>query len=143
VEAIDTAALLTLESDDLVPAALENRITAANAADVRARIVVEGASGPTTAAADRALEERGVVVVPGILANGGGVTVSGFEWVQDRMGCFSRESEMHERLEDDMVRAFDDVASMAAPHGVSRRIAAHVVAIQRVARDLETRGLYA
>ena len=141
--AIDPASLLALECEVLVPAALENQITAANAGDVKARIVVEGANGPTTAAADRILESRGVVVVPDILANGGGVTVSYFEWVQDRMGFFWRESEVNERLEDIMVHAFDDVASMAAAHGVSYRIAAYMVAIQRVARDLETRGLYA
>jgi glutamate dehydrogenase (NAD(P)+) len=140
---IDAAALLTTDCEFLVPAALENQITAENAGAVRARIVVEGANGPTTAAADRILESRGVVVVPDILANGGGVTVSYFEWVQDRMGFFWRESEVNERLEDIMVESFREVAEMAAGRGVSYRIAAYMVAIQRVARDLETRGLYA
>ena len=140
---IDPGSLLTLDCEYLVPAALENQITADNAAEVRAKIVVEGANGPTTHSADAILEKRGIVVVPDILANGGGVTVSYFEWVQDRMGFFWRESEVNERLEDIMVEAFRDVAEMAATHNVSYRIAAYMVAIQRVARDLETRGLYA
>lgn len=137
------AALLALDCEFLVPAALENQITSENAGEVRAKIIVEGANGPTTHAADELLEKRGIVVVPDILANGGGVTVSYFEWVQDRMGFFWRESEVNERLEDIMVEAFRDVAAMAAAHGVSYRIAAYMVAIQRVARDLELRGLYA
>lgn len=137
------ASLLALDCEFLVPAALENQITSENAAEVRAKIIVEGANGPTTHAADEILEKRGIVVVPDILANGGGVTVSYFEWVQDRMGFFWRESEVNERLEDIMVEAFRDVAAMAAAHGVSYRIAAYMVAIQRVARDLELRGLYA
>jgi glutamate dehydrogenase (NAD(P)+) len=140
---IDPASLLALDCEYLVPAALENQITAENANDVKAKIVVEGANGPTTHHADEILEKRGVIVVPDILANGGGVTVSYFEWVQNRMGFFWRESEVIERLEDIMVEAFRDVASMADSHHVSYRIAAYMVAIQRVARDLETRGLYA
>ena len=140
---VDPAALLTLDCDYLVPAALENQITVENAGAVKAKIVVEGANGPTTHHADEILEKRGVVVVPDILANGGGVTVSYFEWVQDRMGFFWRESEVNERLEDIMVESFREVAEMAAAKKVSYRIAAYMVAIQRVARDLETRGLYA
>jgi glutamate dehydrogenase (NAD(P)+) len=140
---IEPSSLLTLDCEYLVPAALENQITVENAADVRAKIIVEGANGPTTHGADAILEDRGIVVVPDILANGGGVTVSYFEWVQDRMGFFWRESEVNDRLEDIMVEAFRDVAEMAAAHGVSYRIAAYMVAIHRVARDLELRGLYA
>ncbi len=140
---IEPSSLLTLDCEYLVPAALENQITVENAADVRAKIIVEGANGPTTHGADAILEDRGIVVVPDILANGGGVTVSYFEWVQDRMGFFWRESEVNDRLEDIMVEAFRDVAEMAATHGVSYRIAAYMVAIHRVARDLELRGLYA
>lgn len=140
---VDPSSLLALDCEFLVPAALENQITSENAAGIRARFIVEGANGPTTHAADEILARRGVVVVPDILANGGGVTVSYFEWVQDRMGFFWRESEVNERLEDIMVEAFRDVAEMAAAHRVSYRIAAYMVAIQRVARDLELRGLYA
>ena len=140
---IDPAALLTLDCEYLVPAALENQITADNAHGVKAKIIVEGANGPTTHHADEILEKRGIVVVPDILANGGGVTVSYFEWVQDRMGFFWRESEVNERLEDIMVESFREVAEMASSHEVSYRIAAYMVAIQRVARDMETRGLYA
>lgn len=140
---IDPADVLTFECDFLVPAALENQITSENAEEVRAKIVVEGANGPTTADADEVLQRKGIVVVPDILANGGGVTVSYFEWVQDRMGFFWREDEVNSRLEELMVQSFDDVRTMAESHGVSYRIAAYMVGIQRVARDLEFRGLYA
>ncbi len=140
---IDPADLLTCDCDILVPAALENQITRENADRIAARIVVEGANGPTTAEADEILQRRGIVVVPDILANGGGVTVSYFEWVQDRMGFFWREDEVNQRLEEILVQAFDDVRQMAETHGVSYRIAAYMVAIQRVAHDLEVRGLYA
>jgi glutamate dehydrogenase (NAD(P)+) len=141
--ALDPGDLLTTECDILVPAALENQITAENAGRIRAKIIVEGANGPTTNDADEILRKKGIVVVPDILANGGGVTVSYFEWVQDRMGFFWRESEVNERLEEMMVQSFEDVRSMAAAHGVSYRIAAYMVAIQRVANDMQIRGLYA
>lgn len=140
---IDPAAVLTAECEILVPAALENQITDANAHQIRAQIVVEGANGPTTQKADEILQKRGIVVVPDIYANGGGVTVSYFEWVQDRMGFFWRESEVNERLEELMVQAFRDVREMGLAYGVSYRIAAYMVAIQRVAHDMEVRGLYA
>lgn len=140
---MDPAELLELPCDVLVPAALENQITRQNADAVKARLIVEGANGPTTAEADEILQRKGVVVVPDILANGGGVTVSYFEWVQDRMGFFWREDEVNSRLEEMMVAAFGDVRKMAETHGVSYRIAAYMVAIQRVAQDLEMRGLYA
>ena len=135
--------LLTIDCDILVPAALENQITAENAGAIRARIILEGANGPTTHDADEILQKMGVVVIPDILANGGGVTVSYFEWVQDRMGFFWREKEVNERLEEMMVQSFADVRDMAAAHGVSYRIAAYMVAIQRVAHDMQVRGLYA
>jgi glutamate dehydrogenase (NAD(P)+) len=135
--------LLTTECEILVPAALENQITAANADSIRAKIVVEGANGPTTHQADEILQKKGIVVIPDIFANGGGVTVSYFEWVQDRMGFFWRESEVNERLEEMMVQSFGDVKDMAAAHDVSYRIAAYMVAIQRVATDMQIRGLYA
>jgi len=142
-QAMDPRELLTTECDILVPAALENQITDENADRIRARIIVEGANGPTTSEADEILQSKGIVVVPDILANGGGVTVSYFEWVQDRMGFFWREDEVNQRLEEIMVQAFEDVRSMAQTHSVSYRIAAYMVAIQRVAYDTEMRGLYA
>jgi glutamate dehydrogenase (NAD(P)+) len=140
---MDPAELITMDCDILVPAALENQITAENAFRIRARLVVEGANGPTTDAADQILEKNGIVVVPDILANGGGVTVSYFEWVQDRMGFFWREDEVNQRLEEMMVRSFETVREMALAHHVSYRTAAYMVALHRVARDLEVRGLYA
>ncbi len=140
---LDASDLLTIDCDILVPAALENQITTENAKDIRAKIILEGANGPTTYDADEVLQKKGVVVIPDILANGGGVTVSYFEWVQDRMGFFWREQEVNERLEEMMVQSFGDVRDMAATHGVSYRIAAYMVAIQRVAYDMQVRGLYA
>jgi glutamate dehydrogenase (NAD(P)+) len=142
-EAFDAKELLTTECDVLVPAALENQITDKNAEAIRAKIIVEGANGPTTHEADEILQKKGIVVVPDIYANGGGVTVSYFEWVQDRMGFFWREDEVNQRLEEMMVQSFADVRDMAAAHGVSYRIAAYMVAIQRVAHDMQVRGLYA
>ncbi len=140
---LDSDDLLTIDCDILVPAALENQITAENAKDIKAKIIIEGANGPTTHDADEILQKKGVVVIPDILANGGGVTVSYFEWVQDRMGFFWREQEVNERLEEMMVQSFADVRDMAAAHKVSYRIAAYMVAIQRVAHDMQVRGLYA
>ena len=135
--------LLELDCDILIPAANENQIRGRNAGNVRAKIIVEGANGPTTQRADEILNEKGVLVVPDILANAGGVTVSYFEWVQDRAGFFWRESEVNERLEDIMVQSFRDVASMAEKYGVSFRIAAYMLGISRVAHDTMVRGLYA
>src|SRR5664280_1495506 len=140
---LDADDLLTIDCDILVPAALENQITAENAKDIKAKIILEGANGPTTHDADEILEKKGVIVIPDILANGGGVTVSYFEWVQDRMGFFWREQEVNERLEEMMVQSFGDVRDMAAAHKVSYRIAAYMVAIQRVAHAMQVRGLYA
>jgi glutamate dehydrogenase (NAD(P)+) len=135
--------LLTLDCDVLVPAALENVITSQNAPAVKARIICEGANGPTSAGADRILEEKGVYVVPDILANAGGVTVSYFEWVQDRGGYFWDEDTVNQRLERIMMHSFEDVAGMAGRHGTNLRIAAYMVAIDRVAAVHRLRGMYA
>ena len=142
-EPVPPEQLLTMDVDVLLPAAVENAITRANARDVKAKVICEGANGPTTAGADRILEEQGVFVIPDILANSGGVTVSYFEWVQDRMGYFWDEPMVVERLEGVMTRAFRDVASIAERHSVNLRIAAYMLAIERVAAVHRLRGLYA
>ena len=129
--------------DILVPAAIENQITSENAHRVQARILCEGANGPTTAMADEALDRKGMFVIPDVLANAGGVTVSYFEWVQDRQGLFWRESEVNERLKDVMEHSFDEVVRYSETHGVSNRIAAYMLAIDRVAFVLKLRGIYA
>jgi len=135
--------LFSLDVDVLIPAALENQITMRNAPDIRARIVVEGANGPTTPEAHRHLHERGVLVVPDILANSGGVTASYFEWVQDRHGYFWTEKEVNERLEAKMCEAFDAVLKTALKHDVDLRTAAYIVAVSRVATVTKMRGMYA
>lgn len=140
---ISNEQLLKLKCDVLVPAALENVITSANAGDIKARIICEGANGPTTAKADAILDKNGVFVIPDILANAGGVTVSYFEWVQDRGGYFWDEETVNERLEKIMTKAFDEVVDMAEKHGVSNRIGAYMLAIDRVAAMHRMRGLYA
>ncbi|HEY7368805.1 MAG TPA: Glu/Leu/Phe/Val dehydrogenase [Thermoanaerobaculia bacterium] len=143
VEKVSNTDLLELECDILIPAANENQIRAKNAPDIKAKIIVEGANGPTTQRADEILNAKGTLVVPDILANAGGVTVSYFEWVQDRAGFFWREKEVNERLEDIMVQSFRDVAEMAQKYSVSARIAAYMLGISRVAHDTMVRGLYA
>jgi glutamate dehydrogenase (NAD(P)+) len=135
--------LLTLDCDVLVPAALENVITSQNANDIKARIICEGANGPTTAGADKILEDNGVFVIPDILANAGGVTVSYFEWVQDRGGYFWDEDTVNQRLERIMVQSFEEVAGMAGRHGINLRIGAYMQAIERVAAVHRLRGMYA
>jgi glutamate dehydrogenase (NAD(P)+) len=140
---ISNAELLELDVDILVPAATENVITSRNAANVKAEFLVEGANGPVTAAADQLLEQKGVFVVPDILANAGGVTVSYFEWVQNRMGYFWTQKEVDERKEEIMVRAFNDTVDMAERFGASNRIAAYMLGIDRVARITKIRGIYA
>ena len=140
---VGNAELLELDCDILIPAANENQIRGKNAANIKARIIVEGANGPTTQRADDILQQKDVLVVPDILANAGGVTVSYFEWVQDRAGFFWRESEVNERLEDIMVQSFRDVAEMARKYNVTFRIAAYMLGISRVAHDTMVRGLYA
>jgi glutamate dehydrogenase (NAD(P)+) len=127
--------------DVLIPAAIENQITEKNAANVQAKILCEGANGPTTWQADAILDAKGVFTVPDILGNAGGVTVSYFEWVQDRQGFFWRESEVNERLMDIMVNAFDVVVKYAETHKVNNRIAAYMVAIDRVASAEDARNL--
>jgi glutamate dehydrogenase (NAD(P)+) len=135
--------LLTLDCDVLVPAAMENVITSQNASAIKARIICEGANGPTTAGADKILDENGVFVIPDILANAGGVTVSYFEWVQDRGGYFWDEETVNQRLERIMVGSFEEVAEMAGRHGINLRIGAYMLAIQRVATVHRLRGMYA
>ncbi|HEY6146064.1 MAG TPA: Glu/Leu/Phe/Val dehydrogenase [Thermoanaerobaculia bacterium] len=140
---ISNSDLLELDTDILIPAANENQIRGKNAANIKAKIIVEGANGPTTQRADLILNQKGTLIVPDILANAGGVTVSYFEWVQDRAGFFWRETEVNERLEDIMVQSFRDVATMAEKYNVSFRIAAYMLGISRVAHDTMVRGLYA
>jgi glutamate dehydrogenase (NAD(P)+) len=135
--------LLALECDVLVPAALENVITEDNADQIKAAIICEGANGPTTAGADEILQQKGVFVIPDILANAGGVTVSYFEWVQDRGGYFWDEETVNSRLEKIMVTSFREVAERSEAHKVSMRIAAYIVAIDRVAKVHRLRGMYA
>jgi glutamate dehydrogenase (NAD(P)+) len=142
-EEIDREEALYLDCHVLVPAAKENVITSRNADRIRARIICEGANGPTTAAADTILAERDIFVIPDILANAGGVTVSYFEWVQDRQGFFWNEQLVNGRLEEIMVNSFRDVAGYAEKHGVNNRIAAYMLALHRVAFALKLRGIYA
>jgi len=135
--------VLFQQCDIVIPAAIENQITENNASRVQAKILCEGANGPTTAKADAIIESKGVFTIPDILGNAGGVTVSYFEWVQDRQGFFWRESEVNERLQDVMENAFDQVVLYAETHKVNNRIAAYMVAIDRVAKALKLRGIYA
>jgi len=143
VEFVANHELLELECDVLVPAATENQITSQNADRIRCKVLAEGANGPTTAAADEILHEKGIFVIPDILANAGGVTVSYFEWVQDRMGYFWREDVVNERLQDKMVASFNDLCRFAYSHSVDTRTAAYMLAIDRVAYDTRMRGIYA
>jgi len=136
-------ALFALDVDVLIPAALENQITMANAPKIRAKVVMEGANGPTTPDAHRHLHERGIFVVPDILANSAGVTASYFEWVQDRYGYFWTEKEVNERLEAKMCEAFNAVLANALKYTVDMRTAAYIVAIDRVATVTRVRGMYA
>ena len=135
--------LLTSPCDVLVPAALEKQLTIENAARVQARLIVEGANGPTTPDADHIFGERGIVVIPDIVANAGGVTVSYFEWAQNRGGYSWREAEVNERLADVLLENFKRVRTTAALRSVSLRTAAYMVAIERVTQSMNTRGVYA
>ena len=142
-EPIENEQLFGLDVDVLVPAALENQITMENAPNIRAKIVAEGANGPTTPEAHRHLHERGVFVIPDILANAGGVTTSYFEWVQDRHGYFWEETEVNHRLEAKMCEAFRDVLETSVRYKTDMRTAAYIVAINRVATVTRMRGMYA
>ena len=136
--------VLFFPCDILIPAAIENQITSKNAHRVQTQsILCEGANGPTTLPSDDILRQKDVFILPDILANAGGVTVSYFEWVQDRQGFFWRESEVNERLQDVMEHSFDEVVRYAETHGVNNRIAAYMLAIDRVAFALKLRGIYA
>jgi glutamate dehydrogenase (NAD(P)+) len=142
-EEIGREEAMFLDCDLLLPAATENVITSHNAAKIRAKILCEGANGPTTPAADLILAANGVFVIPDILANAGGVTVSYFEWVQDRQGYFWNEELVNTRLEELMVSNFDQVVAYAGKHSVNNRIAAYMLAIDRVAFAVKLRGIYA
>ena len=143
-EAVDKNEGIYQECDVLIPAATENVITSRNAHKIRAKILCEGANGPTTSVADEILAEKKIFVIPDILANAGGVTVSYFEWVQDRQGFFWNEKLVNDRLEEIMVESFDAVVSFAEKHeGVNNRIAAYMLALDRVAAAIRMRGLYA
>jgi glutamate dehydrogenase (NAD(P)+) len=142
-EAVDKDEAILMDCDVLIPAAHENVITSSNADRVKAKILCEGANGPTTFVADSILAEKKVFVIPDILANAGGVTVSYFEWVQDRQGYFWNERMVNERLEEIMVDSFNDVIGYADRRGVNNRTAAYMLALERVANAIRRRGLYA
>jgi glutamate dehydrogenase (NAD(P)+) len=142
-EHITTADLLELECEILMPAATENQITTHNADRIKCKILAEGANGPTTADADEIVSAKSIFVIPDILANAGGVTVSYFEWVQDRMGFFWNEDTVNTRLHEIMVSSFNDVVGFANKYSVNTRLAAYMLAIDRVAYDTRLRGIYA
>jgi glutamate dehydrogenase (NAD(P)+) len=141
-DAISNDDLLTLPCTVLVPAALENQITAENAGEVKARIVAEGANGPTTPEADRIMYDRGIFVIPDILANAGGVTVSYFEWVQGLQSFLWKETEVNDRLRDIMVRSFGETLQVSLDRRVNMRVAAYILAVDKVVKALEVRGIY-
>jgi glutamate dehydrogenase (NAD(P)+) len=140
---MDRHEAMFLSCDVLVPAATENVITSENAHKLRCRILCEGANGPTTPLADEVLAENKVFVIPDILANAGGVTVSYFEWVQDRQGFFWNEQTVNSRLEEIMTESFDAVVEYAGKHSVNNRTAAYMLALDRVAFAIKLRGIYA
>src|SRR5579872_651814 len=142
-EEIDKSEAMFLDTDVLLPAAKENVITSQNAHKLRTRILCEGANGPSTHVADAILAEKGIFVIPDILANAGGVTVSYFEWVQDRQGYFWSEQVVNDRLEEIMVNSFSDVVAYSDKHGVPNRLAAYMLALDRVAKAITLRGIYA
>jgi glutamate dehydrogenase (NAD(P)+) len=141
-ERITNAELLELDCDVLIPAAIENQIGEHNAADIKAKIVAEAANGPTSPEADRILHDRGVMLIPDILCNAGGVTVSYFEWVQDLQNLFWREATINARLKEVMVKSFNDVLDLSRKHKVDMRTAAYMLAVSRVADATLTRGIY-
>jgi glutamate dehydrogenase (NAD(P)+) len=139
---ITNAEILELECDVLIPAALENQITARNAGRIKARLVAEAANGPTTPEADEVLHRNGIFMIPDILCNAGGVTVSYFEWVQDLNRDFWNEAEVNQKLKGIMVKAFKDTLMMSLNEGVNMRTAAYLLAVQRVADATSMRGIY-
>ncbi len=139
----DTNELLVTDCDILSPCATENVITSKNAARVKAKIIAEGANGPTTSVADEILQDKKVFIIPDILANAGGVTASYFEWVQDRQGYFWKEAVVNEQLETILVDSFQEVVQYSETHDVNNRIAAYMLAIDRVASTIKKRGIYA
>ncbi|HEX2916468.1 MAG TPA: Glu/Leu/Phe/Val dehydrogenase [Chloroflexia bacterium] len=141
-EPVNNSDLLTLPCDILVPAALENQLTAENADAIQAKMIIEAANGPTTPEADQIFRDRGIYLVPDILANAGGVTVSYFEWVQNRQAFFWNEDEINNRLHDVMVNSFAAVADIASNYSVDMRTAAYMLAIRRVADATSIRGVY-
>ena len=142
-EPAKTEDLLVTDCDILIPAATENVITSRNADRIKARIIAEGANGPTTAMADDILSEKNIFVIPDILANAGGVSASYFEWVQDRQGFFWKESVVNEQLEDILKESFDEVVRYSETHNVNNRIAAYMLAVDRVQFTIRQRGIYA
>lgn len=134
--------LLTLDVNVLAPCALENQITQVNAEQVKAQIIVEGANGPITAGADEILAAKGIHVIPDILANGGGVTVSYFEWTQNRFGYYYPVDEINKRADRSMINAFQNIWATSIKHGVTLRIAAYIFALEKVAKSLKSRGSY-
>lgn len=140
---ISNQELLELECDVLIPAAKEDQINRSNAERIKAKIIAEGANGPVTASADSILQDKGIMVIPDILANAGGVTVSYFEWVQDRQGYFWTEERVNRRLNRMMREAFDNLFRVSEEHGITLRQAAYVYAIDKVAKTLKLRGIYA
>jgi glutamate dehydrogenase (NAD(P)+) len=142
-ENMDKGEAMFLPCDVLIPAATENVVTSSNAERLRCKILCEGANGPTTPLADQILEDKNVFVIPDILANAGGVTVSYFEWVQDRQGFFWTEKAVNEQLEQIMVDSFDSIVGYADQHHVNNRTAAYMVALDRVAAAIKLRGIYA
>ncbi len=142
-DVVSNKELLELECDVLAPCATENQITSENADRIKCKILAEGANGPTTPRADKILHDKGIFVIPDILANAGGVTVSYFEWVQDRMGYFWSEEQVNQRLEEKMVASFNELAHYADKHEVDTRTAAYMLAIDRVAYHTRMRGIYA
>ncbi len=142
-DVINNEELLQLECDVLIPAAIEDQITAHNASKINCKILVEGANGPTTSKADPILQEKGILVIPDILANSGGVTASYFEWVQDRMGFFWTLNRVNTRLDRFMHEAFNNVYLAAEKYNVQLRTGAYIMAIDKVAKTLKLRGIYA
>lgn len=141
-EQLEPKEILEISCDILIPAALENQITTTNVDEIKAKIVVEGANGPTTLEADQILFDKGVIVVPDILANAGGVTVSYFEWVQGLQSFFWSEREVNCKLRDIMVGAFEKIYDTSKKHDVDMRTGAYIVAVERVAKAIKIRGLF-